>query len=162
MEKSAFTCKYLQNENWCPGTDISCWVLWHFEVLWSFNLVCHAQACWACRSIYESGKQSSLWNECITFKGRGELHGQNKRPAVTNRKYAKVLQQNLKLGCDAALNANLGKWDLHRGKIPANWNIMVSLSHISDHKDLSSPLLILSAVHCWFKWLIHMVRCYST
>lgn len=40
-----FTCKYLQSKNWYLCTDLPCEVLWHFEVLWSFYLVCHTPGC---------------------------------------------------------------------------------------------------------------------
>lgn len=39
------TCKYLQSKNWYLCTDLPCEVLWHFEVLWSFYLVCHTPDC---------------------------------------------------------------------------------------------------------------------
>lgn len=40
-----FTCKYLQSKNWYLCTDLPFEVLWHFEVLWSFYLVCHTPGC---------------------------------------------------------------------------------------------------------------------
>lgn len=43
--ESFFTCKYLQSKNWYLCTDLPCEVLWHFEVLWSFYLVCHTPGC---------------------------------------------------------------------------------------------------------------------